>query len=269
MGIIKMNISERMKDFSVPGVSIARIEGGKTLESHQFGVLEAGTNKVVTGNSIFHACSISKMVTALCVVRLAQAGKVDLYRDLGDGVTLAALLAHCAGGEFEYSDEGYSRVARVVEEATGEAIPELAERLIFKPLGLKRTFFWDNLPEGVTLDECAVGHDKAGAVVPEIRMVYPNVEGAGLWSTPTELAKIAMTIEPEMCKPYGSVKWAGLGVFLGENAFMSQGWGVGMQCRLRVDTARHDCVVVMINSDPGVDQDASIVGEIIKNFRRA
>jgi len=274
-----MNVIERMKFFNVPGLSFTYIKGGLTV-SNTYGILEANTNKTVEDNSVFHACSISKMVTAMCVVRLAQAGKLDLYRDLGGGITLANLLAHQGGwcdeaGSIkfppetvcQYSDLGYSHVARVVEEATGETIPQIAQRLVFDPLGLERTFFWDNIPKGVTLDECAVGHDKNGNIVPEIRKVYPNAEGAGLWSTPTELAKIAMNVESLLYQPYGCEEWMGLAVFLGENVFVSQGWGVGMQCKLRVDTKNQECIVVMINQDPGVDQDESIVGEIIKKYR--
>ena len=73
-----MNTLERMEHFNVPGVSVTYFSNAKIQWSKYFGVQEAGTNKAVSKNSIFHACSISKMITALCVLRLAQDGVLDL-----------------------------------------------------------------------------------------------------------------------------------------------------------------------------------------------
>ena len=108
-----MNIPERMKHFNIPGVSITYFNNAEIAWSKHFGSLEAGTDKAVGENSIFHACSISKMVTALCVLKLAQDGVLDLHRDVNEylklrkvpdssftdekKVTLTNLLAHQAG----------------------------------------------------------------------------------------------------------------------------------------------------------------------------
>ncbi|MCL2855911.1 MAG: beta-lactamase family protein [Defluviitaleaceae bacterium] len=274
-----MDIFGRMKALNVHGLSIACFDDNGISLNKQFGVLERDTGKVVDGDSVFHACSISKMVTALCVLRLAQNGLLDLHKDVGGGITLANLLAHQGGycddyggikfapeTDFEYSDLGYSRVAEIVKEALGEDIAQIAGQLLFKPMGLKRTFFWDNLPDGLMLEECAVGHDKNGDIVPEIRMVYPNTEGAGLWTTPTELAMIAREItkhEKVMLTPYRYDE-IGLGVFLTKDGFYSQGWGIGMQCKLEVNFKRQSGIVVMMNCEPGVEQDKSLIGEIIR-----
>ncbi|MCL2377260.1 MAG: beta-lactamase family protein [Defluviitaleaceae bacterium] len=334
-----MNIPERMSRFNVPGVSITHFADGKIAYSKHFGTLEAGTDKAVNENSIFHACSISKMVTSLCVLRLAQDGVLDLHRDVNEyltswkitdseltsqnKVTLANLLAHQGGfydcedsfnphkqgddiphpidilrkarigyapeTEFEYSDTGFCVIAQVLEDVLGEAVPQIAKRLVFDPLGLTRTFFWEigkNPPDGVSLADCAVGHGNNGEIVDEIRAQYPNIEGAALWTTTNELARIVIDIinayhgkdgtilSQEMAKfmlsPYGCAEYAGLGVFLvkdkaGAPCFFSQGWGVGMQCKLRAHYEGQSGVVVMTNSEPGMEQDAALVGEIIEH----
>lgn len=108
-----MNIAERMKHFNIAGLSVTHFADGKIERSEHFGLLQNGLDKTVDGNSIFHACSMSKMVTAICVLRLAQDGRLDLHRDVneyltarkllygefdsGKKVTLANLLAHQAG----------------------------------------------------------------------------------------------------------------------------------------------------------------------------
>ncbi|MCL2619705.1 MAG: beta-lactamase family protein [Defluviitaleaceae bacterium] len=334
-----MNIIERMNYFNIPSVSVTCFADGKIDWSKHFGTLEKGTSKEVDDNSIFHACSISKMITAICVLRLAQYGELDLHKDVNEyliswklpdseftktkKITLANLLAHQAGlrdyddifslckigddapslvdilnkavnikyepeTDCEYSDAGYSIISQVLLDALGETIPQAASWMIFKPLGLTRTFFWEpnkNEYDGISLADCAVGHDKRGNAVKEVRAVYPNIEGAGLWTTTRELTIIitdllksyhgngGLVLNQEtarlMLTPYGCTDDVGLGVFLdkdkeGKPFFVSQGWGVGMQCKLRCYHEGQSGVIVMTNSDPGKDQNESLVGEIIK-----
>jgi len=333
-----MNIPERMSHFNVPGVSITHFTDGKIAWSKHFGTLEAYTDWFVNDNSIFHACSISKMVTSLCVLRLAQDGVLDLYKDVNDyltswkvpdnhftgkkKVTLANLLAHQAGfyddegsfspykqgntiprpidflrkahiryipeTDFEYSDTGFCIVSQVLWDVLGETVPQIAKRLIFDPLGLARTFFWEigaDLPNSILVD-CAVGHGNDGSIVDEIRAQYPNIEGAALWTTTNELAHIiidilnayhskdSVVLNQEaarlMLTPFGCADDVGLGLFLGKDKagrpyFFSQGWGIGMQCKLRAYYEAQSGAVVMTNSEPGMEQDVALVGEIIEH----
>ena len=106
-----------------------------------------------------------------------------------------------------------------------------------------------------------------------------------MWTTPKELALIALDIIKAyhgmeskilnqstarlMLSPYGCADYVGMGVFLdvdekGTSFFFSQGWGVGMQCKLRTYYKNQSGVIVMTNSEPGVEQDAALVGEIIR-----
>ena len=340
-----MNVTERMNHFNIPGVSVTYFANGKIDWSKHFGIPEKRTNKVVNDNTIFHACSISKMITAICVLRLAQYGELDLHKDVNEyltswkipeskftrtkKVTLACLLAHQAGlydteGSFspykrgdsvpstadilkgttsyypeevsikyepetacEYSDAGYGIITQVLLDVLGESIPQAAKWIIFKPLGLERTFFWEpgkDTYDGIVMENCTVGHDNDGEIVEQIRAAYPNIEGAALWTTTRELASIVIDLIKSyqgkgglilnqetarlMLTPYGCDSGIGLGVFLDKDKdskpyFFSQGWGIGMQCKLRAYYEDESGVVVMTNSEPGVAQDESLVGEII------
>ena len=341
-----MNVLNRMEYFHVPGASVTYFNNGSILWNKYFGMLENGTSNKVTGNSIFHACSISKMITALCILRLVQDKKLSLHTDVNQyltawkipdsellkekKVTLANLLSHQAGfydieGSFEpyrkgdtipgpidllrgttiynkeavqvkytpetdfaYSDAGYCIIAQLVEDVLGKSIPQLAKRYVFEPLGLKRTFFWEigegsEIPNHIDITDCVLGHNSDGEVVEE-RACYPNVEGAALWTTPTELSAIAldllisyksgggMILNREMAKrmmtPYGNSDFACLGMFYNrkEDYFFSQGWGIGMQCKMRLYPKVQKGVVVMTNSEPGIEQDKALVGEIIEHI---
>jgi len=66
-----------MAELHVPGVSIAVIHDGAIQWARGFGVARVG-GPPVTAKTLFQAASISKPVTALAVLRLVQAGKLDL-----------------------------------------------------------------------------------------------------------------------------------------------------------------------------------------------
>lgn len=341
-----MDINSRMVKLHVPGVSIAFFDKGEIKWTKVYGVLEANKPQKVSVDTPFHACSISKMVCAMCILRLVQEGELDLHSDVNRylsswqlreneftkqrKVTIANILSHQAGlrdidgsfmpykegdaipaaldllrgttaynGEevsvkyipetdFSYSDAGYCILEQIVEDRLGLTIPKLAEQFIFAPLNLQKTFFFEigeplQSSKRIAPNECAAGHHKDGSLVEEVRACYPNLEGAALWTTPAELAAIALDLlacyhgtggtilKKEMARlmlsPYGFGGFTGLGIFLDKdkNCFFSQGWGVGMQCKMQVYPDTQRGVVVMMNCEPGVEQNASLVGEIISH----
>ncbi|OIK09014.1 serine hydrolase domain-containing protein [Bacillus sp. MUM 13] len=77
-----INIKERMNHHNVIGLSISLISSGRISRIENYGLLEAGTSKKVDNNSIFSACSISKFLTALLVLRLTEQGILDLDEDV-------------------------------------------------------------------------------------------------------------------------------------------------------------------------------------------
>ncbi|PEA55474.1 penicillin-binding protein [Bacillus pseudomycoides] len=108
-----INISERMEHYNVSGLSIAFIENGEVQMTKEFGVMKAGTNRNVNSNSIFNACSISKFLTAMLVLKLTEQGILHLDEDINNRlifwkvpeneythnkkVTLRTLLIHQSG----------------------------------------------------------------------------------------------------------------------------------------------------------------------------
>jgi CubicO group peptidase (beta-lactamase class C family) len=106
------NLYERMEHFNVPGVSIAVINDGNVEWERGYGLLENEKDLPVTPNSIFHACSMSKFVTAMTVLALVQEEMLALDELVNQklttykipkneftktGVTLRHLLSHQAG----------------------------------------------------------------------------------------------------------------------------------------------------------------------------
>lgn len=127
-------LSERMAALDVPGVSVAVMHNGKIEWARGFGVTKLG-GPPVTPATLFQAASISKPVTAIAVLRLVQAGKLNLDTDVNQylkswkvpdnqftakrKVTLRELITHTAGVTV-HGFEGY---------ATNEQVPTLVQVL--------------------------------------------------------------------------------------------------------------------------------------------
>ncbi|UTW60333.1 beta-lactamase family protein [Kordiimonas sp. SCSIO 12603] len=80
----RFNLAERMKHYGVPGVAIAIIKDGKLHEAKGFGVLQAGNDTPVDGDTLFSVGSVSKVVTAALIHRMQDEGKLNVDRDVND-----------------------------------------------------------------------------------------------------------------------------------------------------------------------------------------
>ena len=131
-------VEARMEHHHVPGLGLALIEDGEVVCERAYGLVEAGTPNPVTTTTRFQACSISKPVTALGMLRLVEQGVLDLDADVNarlsawrippngswqPRVTLRQIVSHTAGLT-AHGFPGYARDARrptLVQVLTGTA----------------------------------------------------------------------------------------------------------------------------------------------------
>ena len=76
-----MTLAEQMAALHVPTVSLAAIRDGRIDWAHSYGVMALGGAPATT-NTLFGAASISKAVTAVGVLKLAEEGRIDLDADV-------------------------------------------------------------------------------------------------------------------------------------------------------------------------------------------
>lgn len=109
----RWTLAERMAHWQVPGVSVAVIRGGRLAWARGYGVLQAGRPDAVNPETVFSVGSVSKVGAATAVLRLVQAGRLDLDRDVNAylktwqlpaspltavrPVSLRGILSHTAG----------------------------------------------------------------------------------------------------------------------------------------------------------------------------
>jgi CubicO group peptidase (beta-lactamase class C family) len=108
-----LNLEERMAHYKVPGVSIAFFSGGKIRWTRVYGYADVAKKTPVTPETLFQAASISKPISTLAMLRLAQEGKLSLDEDVNvklkawkvpdnqftkdQRVTLREIVSHSAG----------------------------------------------------------------------------------------------------------------------------------------------------------------------------
>lgn len=98
------------------------------------------------------------------------------------------------GTDWQYSGGGYTIIQMALEDTFKKPIAELAKEYIFSPLGLKNTTMIQPNEKGFLTNIASV-HDKDGKVIKTGLPITPQVGASGLWSTPTDLAKIAIEMQ--------------------------------------------------------------------------
>jgi CubicO group peptidase (beta-lactamase class C family) len=250
---IPADINDRMRAYGVPGLSIAVIDNGRIAWAKGYGVADTMSRRPVTTTTLFQAASISKPISAMGVLLLAQRELVGLDENVNDKlknwaipetdlmraspVTVRMLLNHTAGaihdgsggyapyatgdelptleqilkGEtparsgpiriislpgkrFDYSGAGYEILQQLVMDVSGRPFEEYMQSDVLSPIGMKSSTFAQPLPDAL-LPDAATGHYAGGMALPGRFRVSPELTVAGLWTTPTDIAKYVINVQ--------------------------------------------------------------------------
>ncbi|MFC2126563.1 serine hydrolase domain-containing protein [Bacteroidota bacterium] len=327
------SISERMKYYNVPGLSIAIVKDGKIHSAKVYGVANTDNGTKVETNTIFQAGSISKPLAALAVLKLFENNEVGLDVDVNyylthwkvpeneftkkEKVTLRRLLTHTAGMNVDgfpgyrqtddfpsieqvlkgdgntpkievdtvpgtiwrYSGGGYTVMEKVVEDVSGMPFEEYMDQNILKPLGMENSTYQQPLPpnyHGIA----SAAYDNRGELIEGLWHNYPEHAAAGLWTTPTDLAKYCIEIQEILAgKPEGFLSketvemmltkhkndWGlGLSLMWGGDSlrFQHGGKNAGFTNNIIAYAHRGDAIIIMTNADNG----GRLIGEILKSL---
>jgi CubicO group peptidase (beta-lactamase class C family) len=121
----RMPLDQAMVRFGVPGVSAAAMVDGKVVWARGWGYADRERRTPMTPETILQAASVSKAISAVGILRMAQAGELSLDEDVSDSIdweakwqgrhakiTLRQLLSHSAG----LSVHGFNGYPRKLEE---------------------------------------------------------------------------------------------------------------------------------------------------------
>ncbi|MEE1945839.1 serine hydrolase domain-containing protein [Pedobacter sp. KR3-3] len=98
------------------------------------------------------------------------------------------------GTNWRYSGGGYVIVQMALEDTLNKSMAALAQAYIFSPLGMKNTTMIQPNEKGFP-SNVALVHDEDGKVIRTGLPITPQVGASGMWSTPTDLAKLSIEIQ--------------------------------------------------------------------------
>ena len=97
------------------------------------------------------------------------------------------------GTLYRYSGGGYTLAQQLLGDVTGVPLPKLMHDTVLQPLGMSRSTYEQPLP-AARAGEVALGYRADGTLVTGGPHVYPEMAAAGLWTTPSDLARYALGV---------------------------------------------------------------------------
>jgi CubicO group peptidase (beta-lactamase class C family) len=97
------------------------------------------------------------------------------------------------GARWRYSGGGYTLMQQLLVDVTGRSFPELMRATVLEPLGMTHSTYEQPLPQHLR-GKAASGHRSTGALVAGKWHTYPEMAAAGLWTTPSDLARYAIHV---------------------------------------------------------------------------
>ena len=98
------------------------------------------------------------------------------------------------GSRWRYSGGGYTVMQQMVIDVTGKPFPRFMQEAVLEPLGMRESTFEQPLPaEKAKLT--ATGHLGDRSPAKGKWHIYPEMAAAGLWTTPSDLARFAIGVQ--------------------------------------------------------------------------
>ncbi len=127
VGKIEMIVEQTMSENRVPGFAIGIIKDGELVYAEGFGVTNLEDGEPVTPQTLFQQAEGSMATTALAVMQLVEAGKIDLDAPITEYLPY-----------FELKDERYKDITVGHILASGSGIPDSGDYMAdwenFKPM---------------------------------------------------------------------------------------------------------------------------------------
>jgi CubicO group peptidase (beta-lactamase class C family) len=101
------------------------------------------------------------------------------------------------GKEWKYSGGGYTIMQQALIDVAKETFPKILHDSVLVPIGMTRSTYEQPLPQ-VLQENAAKPYRGDGKPVQGGAHAYPEMAAAGLWTTPSDLAKYAIEVEQSL-----------------------------------------------------------------------
>jgi CubicO group peptidase (beta-lactamase class C family) len=187
------------------------------------------------------------------------------------------------GTLWRYSGGGYIVLQLLLNEVTGKPFPQILHDLVLQPIEMDHSTFTQPLPEAAS-KFAATPYLYDGEPVKGGWHTYPEMAAGGLWTTPTDLARLAIEVQNEYAGKSDKVlsremmhqmlshqqdDW-GLGFELESpgdaQSFGHSGDDAGFQCDLIAYIDSTQGLAIMTNSDNGYQIGDEVLRAVSKEY---
>jgi CubicO group peptidase (beta-lactamase class C family) len=201
----------------------------KVLFSKAYGHIDLLNKIATNETTLFNIASVSKSFTSIGILHLVEQNKLKLSDSLGKFfknaptdkrvITISQLLCHKSGFQqnfvcdgqqnptgalkalltdtlgsmpgtsFDYSNENFEMLALVIEKISNLTYEEFIKKEILTPLGLKNTFFWDEVRR---LPNVAKKNRELSDSITKRNWGY--IGSGGIYSTSTDLYRFMKSV---------------------------------------------------------------------------
>ena len=185
------------------------------------------------------------------------------------------------GSTWRYSGGGYTVMQQMMLEVTGKSFPKFMQETVLAPLQMSASTYEQPLP-AYRVALAATGYDPNGKEVAGKWHIYPEMAAAGLWTTPSDLARFAIGIQKSLAAKSNPVISSamtrqmltvqkgtdGMGLFLNGSGtrlrFDHGGRDEGFDTFMMADAESGHGVVIMINKN----DNSGAVNRMVAAIRR-
>lgn len=171
------------------------------------------------------------------------------------------------GSLWRYAGGGFTVMQLLLADVTGRPFPDLLAEMVLKPIGMKDSTYEQPLPDA-RRDAAAAAHRADGTLIPGRFHTYPEMAAAGLWTTPTDLARFLLEMQKALrgesalltadtARRMLTVERDGYGLGFGlqgagaAGTFGHGGSNAGFKCQMVAFRESGRGAVVMTNGDQG------------------
>ncbi len=186
----------------------------------------------------------------------------------GKGNTGKIMVDTIPGSIWRYSGGAYTVMQKVVEDVSRTSFDNYMSKNILLPIGMKNSTYQQPITKEFQ-SNISAGYNRSGESIKGLWRNYPEQAAAGLWTTPSDLAKYCIEVQDilqgkkdgiltketvEMMLTKHKNNW-GLGLWLGNKndslMFAHSGTNVGFNCDMVAFAYQGNAAIIMTNAENG------------------
>lgn len=189
----QFHVASVSKEFAAFAIALLAREGKVDLNAdiRRYLPYVPDFGEVITVNHLIHHTSGLRDQWSLFVLGGQDMDNRLRQKQVVNMVSRQRALNFRPGSEYSYSNTGYTLLAEIVHAVSGQTLRQFTDARIFKPLGMSKTFFFDDVDEIVPGRAQSYNRESPDKPWKRKLLNYDNAGATSLFTTVEDLAKWA------------------------------------------------------------------------------